>query len=264
MFARPVIGIFLGAIVLAGPGRAIAQSQEPTGLEVLTALPGTVDIEQIQALADRVRPAVFEVRSTTDLGPTWHPRYLHGDGAAVLLDLGDDAPVLVTAFAHVAQCTSVEVRIDDLWVPAEVHRGTPMFDLAVLRVDSPPNPERALVLATTFPLLGNVYAPNVGEAQPPMLVGALGSRPEEPFSYYVRSLFTLRNGFPVVDLEGNVVAIDSIAAIDGGGVFAIPFEHVRLWRQEWDQLDTSSPIGWEPRVRVEPIELETGAGVLTP
>jgi hypothetical protein len=55
----------------------------------------------------------------------------------------------------------------------------------------------------------------------------------------------------VLSANGEVIALTSRFAPDGHGVLAIPFEHIRTWRQESETLD---PFAWRPEVRVETIE----------
>lgn len=233
--------------------------------------PSILSDETLARVAERVGPAVFEVRTTTDLGRHFRPRYAEGTGAATLVRLAPEAePVLVTSYAHVAQAVSVEVRLGETWTAAAVTYGSPMFDLAVLQPDAesgaPLDPAAALPLATRWSPGSTVYCPaGAGsDGTPPgVVIGALGDPPANEMAYYVRGLFTQHNGYPIVAYDGSVLAIASLVANDdGAGVLAIPFGHVATWHAEWPQLDTNSPIGWEPRVQTRSLELRTGDDAL--
>lgn len=232
-----------------------------------------VTSEALRALDARLSTTVVGVRTTTDLGPRHTPRFLEGDGAATWTVLVPDEPaVLVTAYAHVAQAATIEVQIGDAWMPATVDYGTPMFDLAVLRVPDVAPPEEALPLAEEWSMGISVFAPAsvvedprslINDDSPAVRVGSLGAPPPEQYSFYVRALFDMRNGFPVVSLNGELLGVMSVPAPGrAGGSLAIPFQYIRVWRDEWSQLDPTTPIGWTPRIRHETIDLETGEEAL--
>lgn len=261
-----VAAIITLLFALTLPATAAAQLHMPernSGAEL--PLPSVVDREALDALARQVAPSVLAVRTFTDLGENFRPRHAEGSGAATWVALRpDESPVLLTAFAHVAQADRVEVRLGDEWVEAEVKHGTPMFDLAELVLDASHAATLAelppLELAARWSMGGTVYSPTdrTADTDPDVVIGAIGAPPED-YEYYVRALFTQHNGYPVVSIRGDVLAITSILVGDrSGGSLAIPFGHITTWREEWPQLETDSPIGWEPRVRSVPLEIDTG------
>lgn len=244
-----------------------------------------VTAEALEDLDDLLEPAVFRVRTTTDLGRNFRPRFSEADGVATLVQIAaDEPPVLITAFAHVAQATTVEIEIADAWHPVQVRHGTVMFDLAELVLDSeaataiPANvtaaldPAHALPLARAWPYGATLFCPALtddaaahlrSDGNPDVLLGTLGPSPREPFQFYTRATFTARNGYPIVAIDGQLLAVSSLPANDRiGGVLVIPFTYINAWHDEWDQLRDESPLGWVPRVRYEDVELESGDDAL--
>lgn len=261
-------------LVLVASAPASAQTDDANALfaEPLP-LPTVITEEALDTLADRLEGAVVRVRTTTDLGPNYRPRLMTGDGAATWVRFADGETALITAYAHLAQAQRVEVHVDGSWYDATVRYGTAMFDLAVLESDAPLDPATALPLAARWSLGDAVYVPTLENPDPNSLarrdqrvvLGSFGPAPTGHFAFYARALFIQHNGYPVVSVAGEVLAITSLTATDaGGGVLSIPFQQVRNWRAEWPQLDTSSPIGWEPRVRTGEMDLRTGQEAFGP
>lgn len=261
-------------LVLCATAPAVAQTDDASALfaEPLP-LPTVITEEALDTLADRLEGAVVRVRTTTDLGPNYRPRHMTGDGAATWVRFPDGVTALVTAYAHLAQAERVEVFVDDTWHDASVRYGTAMFDLAVLETGAPLDPATALPIAARWSLGDAVYVPTLASADPNSLarrdhrvvLGSFGAPPTGHFAFYARALFIQHNGYPVVSVAGDVLAVTSITATDaGGGVLSIPFQQVLNWRAEWEQLDTDSPIGWEPRVRTGEMDLRTGQEAFGP
>ena len=212
---------------------------------------------ELEALAEVAGEGLFRVRSFTAPGYGFRADPIESDGIAVLLAVGVAEPALITTYAYLAEATSVDVWINEEWVPAEVVHGTPMFDLAALTIEAPLPIESALRLATAWPLGASVYVPlatNGSTAEPETVVGTLGEALPDVLSYYVRAYFWQRNGYPVLSADGEVIALTSRFVPDGEGVLAIAFGHVATWRSEWDRLDPDDPFGWRPEVRVETVD----------
>ena len=228
-------------------------------------LPSIVTGERLDTLQQRLVGLVVPLRSRIDLGEDYRPRYVDGDGAAAFVALPDGTAAWISAFAHLANAETVELYVNDQWVPATPAYGTILFDLVRLDVDPAHQPpiERALPIAEAWPSDGSVYSLAgilEGETPEPIVFG-LGARPEGEYAFYVRSLAILRNGYPVVALDGTLLAVSSFAAPDrAGGVFAIPFDNVRAWITEWPRLRGAA--GWEPRVIEQRFNLTTGPEVL--
>lgn len=273
---RAAIALLVGSFVAFSTPAVSAQSGARDQL-LRTELPGAtlVTAEALEALDARISPAVFRLRTTADLGQNFRPRYVHADGVATWVQLvPEEPPVLITSFAHVAQADSVEIEIQAQWYSAQVHNGTVMFDLATLQVDEAPplDPASALPLATSWPYGATIFSPALTDDaaahlrsadNPDVVMGSLGPPPGEPFQYYTRATFSGHNGFPIVSIDGQVLAISSLPARDRiGGALVIPFSYISAWREEWGQLRAESPLGWVPRVRHEEIELEAGSEAL--
>ena len=212
---------------------------------------------ELESLASQAGEGLFRVRSYSAPGYGFRANAIENDGIAVLLAIGEEEPALITTYGYLAEATTVDVWINEEWVPAEVVHGTPMFDLATLQVEAELPIENALPLAAAWPIGLSVYVPlatHSSDAAPELVVGALGEALPEVLSYYVRAHFWQRNGYPIISGDGEVIAMASRFAPDGTGILAIPFEHIATWRAEWERLDPDDPFGWRPEVRVETVE----------
>lgn len=264
-------------------------------------LPRAIREEDLRTREVQLAGRVAEVRTRSDLGQGFHPRYLFGTGAATWTQIPGGGAAWITAHAHLANADTVQIRLDDGWHRATIRYPSAMFDLALLvpegpidasererfdrtthsatwdptRTRDPSNFEErgaigdvplagsddiALALAETWPTGAAVYSylPQPDVSGPRAILFGLGERPRGDWSYYIRSLANVRNGHPVVAEDGSLVGITSVSAPDRhGGVFAISFEMIRAWMDEWPQLDDSA-IGWQPRVIREEMQLDIG------
>lgn len=247
-------------------------SSFPTSAE----LPRALTERDLEALTARVTGRIVPMRATQDLGPGYRPRIQQGDGYAVWILMPDDpedddspqTPILVTTWSWLANAQSVEIQQGDRWVPASIELGGPTFDLARVQADVPPLAP-PLSLATAWPMDGLLFGfqpPQQGALDPrgSVISGAQGPSPEGDFAYYVRSLVQQRNGLPVFNRQGEVLAIASFFAPDGRGSFAIGTQHLTEWWSMRDRLDATVVGGVRPIVRTESLELSTGTDALTP
>lgn len=285
-------------ITIAAP--VAAQEAEPA--RVAGALPRAFQEEDLQRLDARLAEHVAELRTRTDLGRGFQPRYLFGQGAATRVVLPDGQPAWITSHAHLAAADTVHIRIDGEWRQADVRHATGMFDLALVAPAglapegestlfddnaetlgsrqrwSPASTMRARDVSTTtteagqgtppidianeWPSGGAVLSYVTGEhvEGPRTIVFGLGQRPRGDWSFYIRSMANVLNGHPLVAQDGSLIGIASFRAPDRhGGVFAIPFDMIRAWIEEWPQLDDSA-IGWTPRVHEEQLDVRVEAG----
>lgn len=230
-------------------------------------LPTIVTAERMQALGEALEGVIVPLRSFTDLGPGYRPRHVEGDGAATFVRFPDGTTGWITSFSHCVRAQRIELFVDGEWVEASTSHGTVIFDL--VRLDLPhgssPPEDRALPIAMQWPSDGNVYsASGIGEGETlqPLTFG-LGAPPAGDYGFYVRSLAILRNGYPIVSLDGELLAVTSMAAPDRhGGVFSIPLEMIGAWIVEWPRLDGTG--GWRPEIIEETMELQTGREALEP
>lgn len=251
------LGLALVAL-LALPLTAHAQEQR---------LPTIVSAEAMESLGHMLDGVVVPLRSRTDLGPGFRPRVIDGEGAATFVRFPDGSTGWITSFSHCARAHEIELLIDGEWTAATAAHGTSLFDL--VRLDLPtgegPEADRALRIADQWPLDGNVYSATgirPDETLQPLVFG-LGPAPRGDYGFYVRSLASLTNGYPIVGLEGELIAVTSMVATDRhGGVFSIPLEMLNAWIAEWPQL--RGVHGWEPNVIEETMELRTGREALAP
>jgi hypothetical protein len=87
---------------------------------------------------------------------------------------------------------------------------------------------------------------------------ALQAVTAEGMEYYALSMSAARNGTPIVDDQGRLVAISSFTAPGRmGGTLAIRAAQIIEWREAWDQI-TNTPLGWSPRVETTDVPLSTG------
>ncbi|MCA9300699.1 MAG: hypothetical protein KDA28_16635 [Phycisphaerales bacterium] len=232
-------------------------------------LPRALEADELDGIAEQLATSVAPVRTVQQLPRTYHPNELVGDGVAVYVAFDDGSTGLVTAWTHLAQATTVEVWVDAEWHDARVVHGGPIFDLAVLEIDAPLTSLTPIPIASDLPadpvLLS--IAPVTEESRGEVVLAAFGSPPEDEFAYYVRSVLDLRNGYPVVDRDLELVAIHSFTGTDvrrNPGTFAIPARAIREWVDYWPQLDPDDPLGLTPRVSVERVAPTTGVDVLRP
>lgn len=228
-------------------------------------MPSIVTGERLETLQQRLIGVVVPLRSRIDLGEDYRPRYVDGDGAAAFVALPDGSTGWLSAFSHLANAETIELWIDGQWVAATPSYGTVLFDLVRLEVapEHTPDAARALPIAEAWPSDGSVYSlAGILEGESPeAIVFGLGARPQGEFAFYIRSLAILRNGYPIVALDGTLLGVTSIAAPDrAGGVFAVPFDNVRAWVTEWPRLRGAA--GWEPRVIEQRFNVTTGPEVL--
>lgn len=254
---RPLIAITL-LLAFATPDAA---AQETVPIPHLTPLaPG-----ELQTMGEETKPALFRVHTVTTPDGLFQPIPLEAEGLAIWLTIGANEPILVTTYGYVSAAQTIEVLLEDEWAPAELVHGSPLFDLAMLQVEEPPDPATALSLVESWPMEANVYVPlatSDSTAPAEVVQGMLGGRRlPDMLSYYIRAQFWQRNGYPIVSRSGEVMAICSIFSPDGDGVLAIPFEQVAAWQSEWDNLDPNDPYNHRPEVRVERVNLTVeGAG----
>lgn len=277
------IGVLLASVGLASgwadPPLVSAQdtpanraSSFPTSAE----LPRALTERDLEALTVRVVGRIVRMRATQDLGPGYRPRLQQGDGYAVWLLMPDDpddantqyTPILITTWSWLANAQSVEVQDGDRWLPATIELGGPTFDLARVQADLSLSAS-PLSLAAAWPMDGLLFGfqpPQEGALDPrgSVISGAQGAAPAGDFAYYLRSLVQQRNGLPVFNRQGEVLAIASFFAPDGRGSLAIGTQHLREWWSMRDRLDSSVVGGVRPLVRTESLELSTGSDAITP
>lgn len=238
----------------------------PSVFAQASALPGIVDEDTIERLEGSVLPAIAPVRVREDLGPRARPRFLDGTGVAARVRLADGAePIWLTAHAFVANAAEIEIRIDGVWHAAERAHATPFFDLAALDAPAPAD-VTPLELASTDDVALALFVAVVldPESDPVLAATALTPIERGGLEYYGRSLSAARNGSPIVDDEGRLVALSSFTAPDrAGGTLAIRAAQVAEWYEAWDRI-TDDPLGWSPRVQTEGMPLTTGEDALGP
>ncbi|MFT6629056.1 MAG: hypothetical protein ACJA1R_002330, partial [Flavobacteriales bacterium] len=213
-----------------------AQAQAQAQIDLETDLPRMTTSQDVDEIDQRLRGTIVPLRSRTDLGRGFRPRFQDGDGAATLVRFDEERTGWVSSHAHLAQADQVEILINGEWINCEMAHGAIMFDLVQLRPERDSTEhDRALPIARSWPLDGTLFThvANPPESDPELFFLGLGEAPQEPWNYYVRLLGSLRNGFPIVSRDGHVVAIASIAAPDRrGGVLAIPFTMFNTWVNE--------------------------------
>ncbi|MCB9508443.1 MAG: hypothetical protein H6700_03510 [Myxococcales bacterium] len=92
---------------------------------------------------------------------------------------------------------------------------------------------------------------------PPLSVTTFG-RDLRHNDFYLRTMVTQHNGYPVMGADGTVVGLLSYAIDDRfGGVATIPFAQLAAWFDAWPQLDAGTPLGWRPREEDAPLDLDT-------
>jgi hypothetical protein len=243
-----------------GPGLAAAQV-ETVSIEDFRRLHPTVTQDLLESLGATLSAASFDVRTQTDLGPRFRPRFLPGDGVAVHVVLPDGQARLVTPWIWVAPSATIEVRVGETWVPATLAHASALFDLAVLEVG--PLDAPALPLAPA-PVIGGIGF-HCGPAQPApapaciAIAGALGDHGTEEGEFYRVSTFTTRNGYPIADATGALVGVTSIAdPAARGGSWVVDADAIRAWFDEWPRITDASPAGIAPRIVPGALDLTTG------
>lgn len=256
---RPIFALSLAAALLCA---ASAQAQQRGRTLRTHEGPQSVDEADLVTARERLAASTLRGRVEIPLSGTADRQVIEGEGAVVLVQI-DGQPVLITPFAWVAGASLLQIEIDGAWVDARVIHGSNWYDLAAVEIDATlPDTLVALELATEFPLDPLLFvATPAGSADAEIAVTGFGITPGGSESWYVRALTPLRNGFAIIDRNGRLIAITSIAARDRhDGTYALSFERIRLWLAAWDSIDRGEP--WDYRVIEEATRPTTGIDAL--
>ena len=283
-FTRLVLLLLLGFLALdPGPVRAADTTTKATAAPAVA--PELARFNDLLAgLAERVKPPIVHVRVqrpvvTRDKGteknePEGEPRRSAGSGFII------DPDGIIVTNAHVVEgASAVQIRLfDGRRFTAKVLGKDSRIDLAVLKIDGaqglPVIPlgdsnrirvgEFVLALGHPFGLEHSVSFGIVSRRGPPLTVAAPGF----DFIQTDAAINPGNSGGPLINMAGEVVGINSMAARNGSIGFAIPSNLVKMLvpqlvakgRVEWGWLGVS--IGEVSEDDLERLKLTEAKGVL--
>jgi serine protease Do len=275
-----VVLSLLGLSVVAGPGSPLAADAPTTAAPAPAVAPELARFNDLLAgLAESLKPAIVHVRVrrpavTRDQDQEGEPRRSSGSGFII-----DSEGVIVTNAHVVDGANSVQVRLfDGRRFLAKVLGKDSRVDLAVLKIDGasglPLLPlgdsnrlrvgEFVLALGHPFGLEHSVSFGIVSRRGAPLTVAAPGF----DFIQTDAAINPGNSGGPLVNMAGEVVGINSMAARNGSIGFAIPSNLVKMLvpqlaskgKVEWAWLGVS--IGEVSEDDVERLKLTEAKGVL--
>lgn len=224
--------------------------------------PRAVVEADFEVARDHLARATFPARVEIPLSEHFRDSVITGDGAVALVQLGGQ-PTLVTPYSWIAGASSLQIEIDGVWLDARPQHASLWHDLAALVIDVPlPEDRVPLELSTEFPLDPLLFvATPAGTADAEVAATAFGIPPGDTEAWYIRALTPLRNGFAIIDRDGRLVAITSIAARDRhDGTYALSFDRIGAWQEAWDSIDRGEE--WDFRVIEETVNPTTGVDAL--
>ncbi|TVR02397.1 MAG: hypothetical protein EA398_08040 [Deltaproteobacteria bacterium] len=261
-------------------------------------LPGPVRAADLQRVDEALQRAMFPVRIREDLGAGFHPRYVHAEGVATLVQASDDSdPLLLFPLGPLDRADRITVYVGDVGHVVETRWASAVHGVTALDVSSIPDGVargRALPLAEEWPSPPDVYVrgphpvPEAddnrtggasaasttpattlqGSGTPLLHPGTLDAQPARigrEQTLLIHSPFRFRNGYPIVNVHGELVALSSFpAATRRGEVLAVPMTLIRDWYENRDRIDPEGSGQLRPRVIEEQVEPTTGEDALRP
>src|SRR6266550_7938742 len=251
--SRVLVAVVALAGVLIGGVGSVLPADAPAD-KVLTAPPELARFNDLLAdLAERLKPAIVHVRvrreAPTSTDDSQEPQERRASGSGFLID---PAGVIVTNAHVVEDVTTAQVRLfDGRRFTGKVIGRDSRVDLALLKLDGVKGlptlaladsnrvrvGEFVLALGHPFGLEHTVSFGIVSRKGAPLTVAAPGF----DFIQTDAAINPGNSGGPLVNMDGQVIGVNSMAARNGSIGFAIPSNVVKLLVP---QLATKGKVEW--------------------
>ncbi len=266
---RPLLLLCTTALLAGNSARA--QTDPMADLPVATELPTPVRSGDIRALQQQLQGAILAGVISEELDPRMRPSTVEAPVSILVVDTGPTHGTQFVLPATVAaRASSIRVYVDGQWLPATVAASSPLYDLATLTIDGVRVTNTLQIApANVFPtiLLVGAATPVSGvdpeqDGRVVLAPASFGPRVRGDLAQYRRSEGNTSLGGAIVDEDGRLIAIQSVAVPDRrGGMLALP----AMWLIEWLEAGVAdNPLGWSPQTDQQQIEPSVGIPALQP
>jgi hypothetical protein len=256
-FLHAVMTLSLGLTIAAPPAQAQPDPRTDAVPQTLGAasLPRPITDTDISDMSARVDSRVIMIRVTEQLDPRMHPPFVQWSGVAVWVQpTSDSGTHLVTTHSAVARATSVDVFLNNEWVPARIESLSPWYDLALVVPDGLDAAVDGLPVTDPADARVDAWLAVVNEQSDVTLLST-AIRGHEPGDegLMLRTPSTALPGSPMLNRDGELLGLVSVRETGRRAqTLVVGATMIAEWWQARGEGGTE--VMWRPNVEVEQID----------